>query len=212
MDRTGGGSSFISEGGSYISDAQTFFNLQKDRSWIYTRIPFYELFEKDLKNNISAEYAGKYELTYKRKLFNDTKDLYIPSNANLAFIRNINNEANYSDLYQIKAVITNTSLNNLGSDSKNKYFTWFKQEELISNITGIIKIPLDLPENTSFLLTAYVQALLMLNNNSKLTCALDGSLETEMNWSGRITLIYSRPGKSSFITEFTKWHSSCQKN
>lgn len=205
MDRTGGGSSFISEGGSYISDAQTFFNLQKDRSWIYTRIPFYELFEKDLKNNISAEYAGKYELTYKRKLFNDTKDLYIPSNANLAFIRNINNEANYSDLYQIKAVITNTSLNNLGSDSKNKYFTWFKQEELISNITGIIKIPLDLPENTSFLLTAYIQALLMLNNNSKLTCALDGSLETEMNWSGRITLIYSRPGKSSFITEFTKW-------
>ncbi len=204
LGRKAGGSQNVNTGGTYISDSQALFDLQKNRTELYTSIPFYELFDKNLAKQICDDYAAKYEFSYKRRLFNNMKDLYIPSVASFALVRQFNNDAKYSDLYQIKTVITNNSLNNFGSNSLGKYFFWFKQEEIISNITGIIKIPTDLPENTTYQLTAYLQILFFIANKARLTTAFDASFETDLTWATHASLIYSRPGKSSLITEFAK--------
>ncbi len=205
IDRKAGGSNYLYTGENYLIDSQELFLLQSKRSYLYTEIPFYELFEQNLKNKISDQYAGKYQLEYKRKLFNNMNDLFIPSKASFAVIRDINNQAKYSDLYQFKTVITNTSLNNFGSNSRGKYFKWFKQEEVITNLTGLVKVPLDLPENTSFQLTAYLQILFMISDQARLTSAFDASISTDLDWSGHTSFIYARPGKTSFITELAKW-------
>ena len=204
LGRKAGGSQNIKAGGTYISDSQALFDLQKNRTGLYTSIPFYELFDKNLAKQICDDYAAKYEFSYKRRLFNNMKDLYIPSVASFALVRQLSNDAKYSDLYQIKTVITNNSLNNFGSNSLGKYFAWFKQEEIISNITGIIKIPTDLPENTTYQLTAYLQILFFIADKARLTTAFDASFETDLTWATHASLIYSRPGKSSLITEFAK--------
>lgn len=212
IDRNAASTNYLYSGNNYINDSQELFNLQSKRSFIYTQIPFYELFQQDLKEKMDCQYASKYQISYKRKLFNNKKDLFIPSNASFAVIRNINNESNYADLYQFKFVTTNTSINNFGSLSRDKKFNWFKQEEIISNLTGLLKVPLDLPENTSFQITAYLQVLFMITDQARLTSALDASLSTDFDWSGHTSLIYSRPGKSSFITELVKLIIPSAKN
>ena len=132
-------------------------------------------------------------------------DLFIPSKASFAVIRDINNQAKYSDIYQFKTVITNTSLNNFGSNSRGKYFKWFRQEEVITNLTGLVKVPLDLPENSSFQLTAYLQLLFLISDQARLTSAFDASISTDLDWSGHTSFIYAHQGKTSFITELAKW-------
>ena len=210
LSRTGGNINNVASGGSYITDANTVFNLQQNRTWLYSSIPFYELFQKSLKENISADYSTKYEFAYKRKLSNSFKDLYIPSSASFGITRSVLNTNSYSDVYQFKAVLTNTSLNNFGSDSIKQLFTWFKQEEIISSITGIIKLPADLPENITYNITAYIQTAFMIAENTRLTAAADFSLETNLDWAAHYTMIYSRPGTTSFITSLINYFNSSE--
>lgn len=200
LSRNGGGKTNITAGGTYITDTSRIFDLQQDRTWIYSSIPFYELFQKDLKQSISADYSTKYELAYKRKLYNSFKDLYIPSSASFGVTRSILNTNTASDVYQFKTVITSTSLNNFGSDSSSQLFTWFKQEEIISSLTGILKLPVDLPENLTYQLTAYVQTILMITEKQTLSNAVDFSIDNTFDWTTHYTMIYARPGVTSLIT------------
>lgn len=200
LSRNGGKISSFVTGGSYSSDASQVFSLQKDRGWLYTSIPFYELFTPDLKKEITANYSTQYELAYKRKLFNSMQDLFVPSNVSFAVQRNILSEGIVSDLYQYKAVITNTSLNNFGSLSIHHIFDWFKQEELITSLSGLVKVPADLPENTTFQITAYIQLLLLIDNKNTISTALDYSIDSNLDWFSHASIIYSRPGKTSIIT------------
>ncbi len=205
ISRNGNGYYENYKGLNYGDDSNELLNLQKQRQWFYTSIPVYELFSQNLKDEINANYSAKYETLYKRKLFNSIKDLYIPSSASFAIIRDIKNQDSVKDLYQYKAVITNTSINNFGSDSILHLFDCYKQEELISSITGIIKIPSDSPENTSYQLTAYLQALFMINDKATLTTAIDGSIETNYNWTTHGTAIYSRPSETSFVLNLAQF-------
>lgn len=199
ISRTGSGTSIqnLTSDQNYISDLRQLFSTQSERSWFYSSIPFYELFDKTQINKITADYSAKYETIYKRKLFNSYKDLYIPSQASFSVSRDIKSTALISDLYQIKTTVTNTSVNNFGNKSKDKIFEWFNQEELITSLTGIVKIPTDIKENTTYQLTAYVQLLLFITDYSTLSTAFDFSFETNKNWSTHMTLIYARPSNTS---------------
>lgn len=211
LNHFGQGTCDTSFGGTYISDSQKLFDLQKDRSWVYNSIPFYELFNDDIKKRVTADYAAKYEASYKRNLYNSLKDLYIPSGATFTVIRNINNQSKSSsdfkasDIYQFKATISNTSLNNFGSSSIGHYFDWFKQEEVISQITAAVKYYPQLAENTLYSLSSFIQALLFINDDASILCSMDGSLETNLNWSAAGSLSYRRKGKSCFFVEAARF-------
>lgn len=190
---------------SYLSDTKHLFETQKERSYLYTSIPFYELFDSTLPQNVTQNFSAKYEILYQRPLFNNIKDVYIPSSASFAVIRDIKSLDNTKDLYQYKTVITNTSLNNFGFDSLNQFFKWFKQEEIISSITGIVKVPTDSLEQTTYLVSGYLQSLFYINDNATLTTALDASFETDNTWSTHETFIYNRKSNVSFIKSFAQF-------
>lgn len=202
--RTGGGNNQIKKGGSYASDSHRLFELQNQRDWFYSSIPFYELFDYKLKEKVSpgSGYAAKYEGNFRRSLFNSTKDIIVPSALTLALTREVTRQLPESDLYQIKAVITNNSLNNFGSKSSLKYFDWFQQEELTTTLTTIFKIPAAEPDNLKINIQAYAQLLLFISDKSILTEQFDFSIENHANWNLRDTLAYSRPSKTSLMTFF----------
>jgi len=205
ISRTGTGTSEVYSGINYMDDSKQLFELQNNRTWFYTSVPFYELFSSSLRDDVTQNYSAKYETVYKRKLFNSLKDLYVPSTISFTVARDVKAQNNVKDLYQYKTVITNTSVNNLGKDSINGFFNWFNQEEIISNLTGIVKVPSDAPESTTYQLSAYIQALFLITDKSTLTTALDGSFETNLNWSTHGTVIYSRPTDVSFILDFARF-------
>ncbi len=206
ISRTGGSFQNIKEGGTYISDSQTLFELQNQRLWFYSSIPFYELFDLNLKDTLPVDsgYASKYEGVFRRSLYNSKKDLIIPSVLSLALTREISTKSPAADFYQIKLVITNNSVNNFGSTSKDKYFTWFNQEELSTNLVTVLKIPAEEPENLKLNIQTFAQLLLFLTEKSVITEMFDFSIETFSNWNLRNTISYSRPSDTSLITSMVK--------
>ncbi len=183
----------------YFSDTEKLFNLQSQRTWFYTAIPIYELFSANLKDTVTANYSAKYEALYSRKLFNSYYDLFIPSAVSISVIRDIKANDISKDVYQYKAVISNTSLNNFGAQSKNQTFKWFKQEEILSNITGIVKVPVDSPENTTYQLSAFLQTLFYISDVSNLTITLNGTFETNENFNLSSSSVYTRASSISPI-------------
>ncbi len=205
ISRTGGQKQNIAAGGNYIEDTQKLFVLQNQRSWFYTSIPFYELFDTNLKNKVNAGYAAKYEGNFRRSLYNSIKDVYIPSALTLALTREITQEEPQSDIYQIKLVVTNNSINNFGKNSKDKIFDWFLQEELTTNLTTILKIPAEDPGNMKINIQAFAQLLLFIKEKTILSEQFDFSIENSADWSIRDTIAYSRPSESSLITSLVNF-------
>ncbi len=200
ITRTGGGINRAVYGGNYKSDAQKLFEVQNERLWFYSNIPFYEMFDSDLKNYVSHNYAAKYEGNFRRTLYNSKKDLLVPSALTLAVTREINSQPPLADLYQFKAVITNNSINNFGKNSSNKRFDWFSQEELTTRLSAIVKIPANQPESYKINIQAFAQLIFFINEKSTLTDVFDFSIEDPANWDLRDSIIYTRPSDTSLYT------------
>ena len=207
ISRTGGGIQKIKNGGNYKTDNQLLFSLQDERDWFYTSIPFYELFDQNLKDKLSygSSYAAKYEGNFRRNLYNSKKDLYIPSALTLALTREISIQQPVKDLYQIKLVLTNNSVNNFGRNSLNKTFNWFNQEELTTSISAIMKIPATDASNFKINIQAYAQLLLFISEKTVLNEQFNFSIEDTANWDVKDSLSYSRPSKTSLITTLAQY-------
>ncbi len=183
--------------GSYTEDLKTIFKNQNEHYWFYSSIPFYEIFDYSLSKRVTSDYSALYELKYNRKLSNSLRDLYIPSAVTFTLIRDIKNQSTKkSDLYQMKAVVTNTSINNFGSNSKGKIFGWFEQEELFSTLTGIIKLPYEngiVYDDIRYQFSAYLQLMLLIKEKTTITSAFDFSIDNSFSWSSNGLLVYERP-------------------
>lgn len=194
--------------GSYLSDWSETTGQQCRHQFFYTSVPFYELFDFRLPQKINGQYSAKYELKYNRRISNSFKDLYIPSALSLAVSRDISsNDGRKSDVYNLKAVITNNSINNFGKNSYKKIFTWFEQEELFSTLTALVKIPYGSDaalENTKFQINAYMQLMLLIKDKTTFTSSLDFSFNSDALWSTKGIFIYERPAASCIFTSLTE--------
>ena len=190
ISRTGGGTQSIQTGGDYISDSKKLFELQNERSGFYTSIPFYELFDRQLKNKLSygTGYAAKYEGNFRRSLFNSKKDLYIPTALTFAVTREISQLPPVKDLYQLKLVVTNNSVNN------------FKNDELTTSLSAIIKIPASDASNFKLNIKAYAQLVFFITEKTVINEQFNFSIEDTANWDVKNILSYTRPSQTSLIT------------
>ncbi len=206
ISRKGGGMQKLEEGGNYQADMQRLFSLQKDRDWFYKSIPFYELFDQELKEKLyeASSYAAKYQTSFKRSLYNSLKDLYVPSALSLALSREISRQTPATDLYQLKLIVSNNSINNFGSSSSRKLFSWFKQEELATSLSTTFKIPAEEPENFKFNIEAFANLLLFISEKAVLSELLDFSIDNKAEWNVRNTISYSRPSQTSLISSLAK--------
>ncbi len=189
---------------SYLTDTEELFALQNKRLWFYEQAPFYDFFDQQLADKINANYTSKYELQYNRKLLNSVKDLWLPSSVKFSASRIIEKSDSSGDLYQFKSTVTNTALNMFGKNGRLSLFTWFNQDELYTSFSGIVKVPLDIPENTSYQLSCYLQELFYITSKAYITSALEVSFETDKAWLTRGTFIYTRPSKDCLFYALTR--------
>ena len=205
ISRTGGGNQKTAMGGNYKTDTTQLFELQNERKWFYTSIPFYELFDNHLMESLSdgTGYSAKYEGNFRRSLYNSKKDLYIPSALTLALSRELTRQQPLKDLYQLKLIVTNNSVNNFGKNSAQKTFSWFTQEELTTSLSAILKIPSDEPSNFKINIQTYAQLLLFLTEKAVINEQLDFIIEDAANWNIKNAVSYSRPSKTSLLTALT---------
>ena len=159
------------------------------------------------EDNQKLSYSTKYQASWSRPLFNTPEDIYIPSFASLAMSRDISISTSKSDVYQFKTSLTSNAINSFGKESIKPLFLWYNQDEIMTSLTGILKIPSDRPENLTYIIAAYTQILFYINRHNSLQAGLDFSLETNLNYSGKSTLIWQHSGKTSLITEIAKLFS-----
>ncbi|EID84497.1 Nucleotidyltransferase/DNA polymerase involved in DNA repair [Treponema sp. JC4] len=199
--------------GTYFDDTKKLFSRQNKRAYLYKSLPFYDLFQQDLASSIQKEmdlstqklsYSTKYEGFWSRRLFNTPKDLIIPSSAAFAVSRDLTESSKRSDVYQYRLTLTSNSINNFGRESFHPIFLWYNQDEVISSLTGIVKIPASAPENTTYLAAWYAQLLFYIDNKNTLKTALDTSIETNLDYSAKATLIWQHQGKTTPIVEIAK--------
>jgi DNA polymerase-4 len=201
---------------NYFEDTKELLKNQGNRTYMYKTVPFYDFFQSDLKDWIQDEkktdvqrltYSTKYETTWNRRLFNTPKDLIIPSFVSFGVTRDLVFATKQSDIRQYRVTLTNNSINNFGRDSFTPVFKWYEQDEFITSLTGILKVPDDLPQNATWSLSGYIQILLFINDTDTLKTALDGTLETNADYSGKTTLIWQRKGYTTPAVELAKFIS-----
>ena len=215
LSRNAGKTQETSVGGNYTSDFEKVLSLQNERSYIYSQIPFYELFDVSLKDKITGDYSTKYETIYKRSISHSIKDLYIPSAVSFSVSRELKKSSlsiNSKDLYQIKAIITNTSINNFGSASSGKLFKWFTQEELMTKLSSTVQIPAASPEDYKLKIQAYMQLLLFINEKANFSSVVDFNYENSPAWNLRGILSYNRPSQSCPLLDLTYLLIPASKN
>lgn len=192
---------FLVTDGSYSEDSKEVLTRQNDRKWFYTSAPFYELFDDSLKERVTGEYAGKYEIRFGRRLSNSFADLFLPVSASAAFSRELNNQLDpHSDLWQLKFTLMNASINNFGSTSSAKIFDWFLQEEITSRLTAAIKIPYKKNSDIKYQLNGFVQIMLYIKDKTTLTSIFDATADNTPGWKIKETIIYERPSSTSLIS------------
>ena len=202
--KIGGGIEYSVNTKNYIDDSKKLFESFNQKKWIYSSLPFYDLFSKDLTKEIWTNptqtnfYSALYELSWNRKLFNSFMDI-LPSSVALAFARDITSGENTNDIYQIKCTLSSLLVNLFGENSKIKLFDWYKQEEISSSLISIFKIPTKPTDDFSYSLSYYASILFYINQNSALTFANDFSIQNDYEWQLRFTSIYSRSASSSPI-------------
>lgn len=217
--RTGLNAERASAGGNYSTDFNVIGHSYSNAAWFYTSIPFFELVDRNLPTHVlqtdgaeSSEYNSLYEITWRRRLSNSLKDLFIPVSSSLGFSRDIKAGTVYSDLYQIKCSLTNTAINCFGQQSIKKLFQWYNQDEFISSLTAAMQLPALKMEKPTFTLSAYSQALFYIDKSNLLRSAIDFLITDTSDWTAKNTVVWERPGKSSFILDLVNALSDKETN
>ena len=180
---------------NYKDDIKQLFKTQKDLDFLYTAIPFYSLFDSGFKTKIqnktfSAEGALEYDFAWRRNLFNNLKDLFIPVSTTAGISRNIVHTANKTtDTYQIKGKVSSNYVNS------NQEYTGF-----ISTVFKFNPFAKALPYyqiSSGEMFTLYFEATNTLNLNA------DFYFDNYKNWNFKTSAVWSRSTNKSLLLELT---------
>lgn len=200
-EKSGGGNEFTEKGGDFYSDTGKLWNHLGEHDFVFRTIPFYELFQKNLSSMISdsqdddtnyLEYKSEYSFNWKRIVFADIRDLFIPSNFRFSTQRSVIVSDSGCDNYILKASVMNTPFNILGRNSSLCLFKWYDTDEFIISFTGTVKIPAEEPEDTVYSLSAYAQTGIYINQTDLIRFGADIQIQTDESWSSKFSARYKR--------------------
>lgn len=210
-----------SENKNYSDDLKNLFQNQTNYELFYKSIPLYSLFQKSLSTKLkqtiingNETYATEnleYYISWRRKLFNDIKDLYIPYSASAGASRNIiTTGTTTNDLYQLRLSAASTFINLFGTDSTLELFDWYKQEEYIGSVTAIYKFSPIEKAASSFVISSSELMLFYIDNSNTITINTDFSIDQKINWSFKVSSSWNRNSKNSLllITTNALWEKS----
>lgn len=196
------GTKTVSKGGDYQKDFTELNEALWERDFFLKAPPVYDLFAKTLPQDMSHEvlhsqteklyYSGLYSFSWKHSVFNNLKDLFIPSSLECSAQRQISVAETQSDFYILKASVINTPFNLFGSQGTSRLFNWYKTDEFIISLTGTAKIPAENPENTLWNGGFYCQSGIYISDTNILKTGNQFTLETDLSWKCKNSLLYKR--------------------
>ena len=204
-EKTAGGVSYVTTGGSYASDTKALATSLQNKDWFLSAIPIYDMLSSSLSHKILSDtsatassseslyYDGSYSASWKRAVYGNAWDLIFPASVKATLMRSIHTSSSVSDFYQIKSTIGYTALNIFGTAGTIPVMGWFKQDEYAAQGSAALKIPRT-GKNLSMLYTAYVQATFYVQKNNSFKTGLEAEYETKADWSGKLTAIWKRHG------------------
>lgn len=204
--KEGGGVKGAERGGNYAEDWKSLRQSFSERDYYFLSAPLYDFFDKNLSAKMldeksagtdSVYYAANYAFTWRRALFADMKDFFIPSAAEFSASRDIRAAAEKNDIYQLKANAVNTAINVFGSNSVLSLFKWYKTDEFTFSLTAKARIPASAPENAIYTLSSYLQAGFYFNSADFFKSGTEFGISSDENWSAEETLLWKRAGKRS---------------
>ena len=205
---------------NYIDDISFIFNGQNDFLFFYQALPLYSFFDKSAANKIfksgnSSSGNIEYNFTWRRKLFNNLKDFYIPISATSGISRDITHtQASQSDVYQLKTRVSSNFINLFGSDSILKSFDWYRQDEYTGFAQIIFKLNPDNPSAPAFQLSCGELLNLYLEASNILSISSDFYLDNYINWYFKTAWEWRRKTEKSLLLLLTNllWKKSNSLN
>ena len=204
----------------YGQDISSIFENQKDFSFIYKTIPLYSFFDKEAEARIfdkgnSGSGNIEYNFLWRRKLFNDIKDLYIPLSAATGISRDITySQCSQSDIYQLKTKLTLNFINLFGSDSLLQTFDWYRQDEYTGFLSVIFKLTPDTSASPDFQISSGELLTFYIQDSNTLTVTTDFYIDNYINWSFKTSAAYNRKTEKSLLLALTHlcWQNSKTMN
>ena len=201
---------------NYQDDIRNIFEQQDSFEFFYTALPFYSLFDKSYKSKIQKNPAPssaslEYNFSWRRRLFNDLKDLYIPLSATAGFSRDIiHNSQETKDFYQLKTNISYSFINLFGSNSILNYFDWYRQEEYTGFVNALVKFSPDKNTSTSYQITSGEMLTFFIKDTDTLNLNTDFYFDNYKNWTFNSSAVWKRDTKQSLLLALTNlcWEKS----
>lgn len=198
-------------GGNYKTDFEELFDSIKESGWYFCAAPFQDLFDKNFSDSIFQEalktnaenlyYSGKYSLNWKRPLFANAKDFFVPATLDFSSEHRISASSDFSGFYILKASVLNTPMNIFGFQSKSRIFKWYKTDEYAISLSGTVKIPENSPESTLWNLNFYVQAGYYINETDVLRTGFETEISPDSAWKITGSAQYKRNVQKNLLSE-----------
>lgn len=204
---------------NYGDDISYIFTNQNNFSFFYNSIPFYSFFDKSLQSQIfdtGDQGSGniEYNFVWRRKLFNDIKDLYIPISAVTGISRDLTHtQSSSTDVYQLKTKLTSNFINLFGTDSLQQKFNWYKQDEYTGFISAIFKLTPDTSNSPAFQISAGELLNFYITDSSILALTSDFYIDNYINWSLKTSATWNRKTDKSLLLALTHlcWKKSYEQ-
>lgn len=195
-------SRYVQQGGNYVADLNELFTNPQQIALFFRPIPFAELFTNEVSNIflektnnsdfLTAFYSTSYGFKWKRKLFANIKDFFIPSGTDFVVTRNIQSASNLNDNYIYKLSILSTPFNVFSSQGTFKLFKKFTSDEYIFSVTAKAKVPSSTPKDSVYTISSYAQGTLFKTAQDYLKSGVEFEVSTEKNWKIGTTFLWNR--------------------
>lgn len=179
--------------GNYFIDSQKLFKTQGDFGWFYGVFPIFDLFDKKINDNFknTTQYIGllfnsTYKINWKRKLFNNNVDFFVPSSITFECAKDTSKVQNLNEIYQFKLQTENTAIT--------------KNIDFLFSTNSVYKIPNFSLENSQLKINLFTSTSLYLKDSHKINFIIDTTYETQNNFFINNRITWERPGKSSLVS------------
>lgn len=216
--KTTGGTQSAVAGGDYSRDVRELFDSYGDRQYFFAAFPIFDLASGGLADSVHSKtkgllasnaaqseyYNGEYEFSFKRPIYADKLDFFVPSSASLSFSRDIRAAQSLSDTYQGKAKLGWTAFNIFGERGSLPIASWFEQDEYLSSFIVTLKFPRENPSAITQVYTSYLQANFYITKENILKNGVEFEIQDENNFKVKGTVAWKRPGKASPVTALAR--------
>ncbi len=152
-----------------------------------------------------------YELTWRRKLYNDIKDFFIPLSAGAAFTdsKNITGN-NTAQSFKIRLNLTDSFINLFGANSTLQTFNWYRQEEFTNTLNTVVNFTAVKTDRPSFSVSDSAKLLFNLKDSDYLEISSLFSFDSSKNVIVKAGTSWTRQTQTSLLLILTNavWKAS----